>query len=140
MNLRRAPLLVALVALTVAAPATGASDKPRPRVICHTGASAEVSNPKLRPGRCLVLPGGASFSEGTNLGAIKWAFWGHKSARGTARALGFKRPYGRERVRIRLYRPRVDVCGGGLVLFTRMEITRFGKKRVIRPQACYGDD
>jgi hypothetical protein len=112
----------------------------RPRILCNSGAGGEIATSKVRPGRCMFLQPSKSYSQGENLGAIRWSSWGRTEARGTARALGFKLPYGRERVRIRFYRPRPDQCGSTLTLWTRVEIRYRRGKRVVIPQTCFGND
>jgi len=120
---------LALVLLT----ATAASADARAKLPCNDGGGSAVL--KVKPKACTVLPPRASFSEGTNLGKLRWSSFGGSKARFRGIEKGFHLPYSRIKVTGYAYRPRPN-CGSGSRVYTRVLVkSRFGSIRV-KTQGC----
>lgn len=120
---------VAIVLLAgMAAPAQA-----RTKLPCNDGGGGAVL--RVKPKRCTVLPPGASFSEGTNLGRLKWSSFGGGRARFRGIEKGFHLPYSKIKVTGYAYRPRANRCGSSRIYTRVMVKSRFGTIRV-KTQTC----
>ena len=101
---------------------------------CNPGGGA--ARAKFKPDSCTVLPMGAAFADGTNLGRLEWKNWGRRGARFTGIERGFHLPLTRIRVHGFAYRPRRAQCGYRRIIFTRVLVrSRFGSDR-FRTDSC----
>lgn len=99
---------------------------PRTYMLCaDTKGTGEVR--KRHPAECAALRPNDSFSQGANLGDLKWKHWADDAATATGVDRGFHRPYEHIPATVKAYRPRLD-CRGDY-LYTRLRIsTRYGTR------------
>jgi hypothetical protein len=91
------------------------------------GAVTSYSFRRRPRGSCTISRPDVPLSEGMDLTHLHWSRWGGHVAHGTGVDYWFHRADPGTRVRLRAWRPRVDQCGSGRKVYTRLtETSRYG--------------
>jgi len=129
--MKRPVLIAAMAAVILTGTSTAA--QAGTKLPCNNGGGTAVLT--VKPKACTVLPPRASFSDGSNLGKLRWSSFGGSKARFRGIEKGFHLPFSKIKVTGYAYRPRPNRCGASRV-YTRVYVkSRFGSIRV-KTQAC----
>jgi hypothetical protein len=127
-------VIAALVTVGASAEASASSETGSARVgiVCNDKFSKPVV--RIKPTKCVLLPPGASFSEGSSLVGLAWRSWGGTSAIGTGYEQGFHLPLAHIPAAVVAFQ--LVTCPDGTRLYTRFRISTIYGSGNVRAQRC----
>jgi hypothetical protein len=130
---RTAWVAIAAVVVGIAATGVGAeAGSSRVGITCNDKPSKPAV--RVRPTKCTILPGQASFAEGSNLAGLVWRSWGGAVATGTGFELGFHLPLSHIPAALVAYR--LMSCSDGTRVYSRVRVTSSYGTGNVRAQGC----